>query len=186
VAWLPGACKTPFLRLIKCVVPELGRGSPAPKAKVTRSNRVGCATSYFKARCARPNRNSSSVSCERVSNLDKFIASARWLSTDDVGQTLVLLPRFRETRESVWLALLLLNLALLPRPGVTVFRLFNISPSVSADRVAPASGIVSFRYKGALQRLLSPFGVLQTAPWWLHRCHSHRVWKEAGRTSYAP
>jgi hypothetical protein len=44
--------------------------------------------------------------------------------------------------------LLLLDLASLTRPVVMVFQLFSKSRSVSADRVA--SGIVSFRYKGAL------------------------------------
>jgi hypothetical protein len=44
VVWLP-ACNTPFLRLIKCVVPGLvAAGIYPPKAKVTRSNRDGCAT----------------------------------------------------------------------------------------------------------------------------------------------
>jgi hypothetical protein len=59
VVWLP-ACNTPFLRLIKCVVPGLvAAGIYPPKAKVTRSNRDGCAThrltpEYAVALCACP------------------------------------------------------------------------------------------------------------------------------------
>ena len=45
MAWLPGGLQHPFLRLIKCVVPGLGGVDVCPpKAKVTRSNRVGCAS----------------------------------------------------------------------------------------------------------------------------------------------
>ena len=40
--------------------------------------------------------------------------------------------------------------------------------------------------QGRALRLLSPFGIPQTAPSWLHRCHAHRVWKGAGATSCPP
>jgi len=33
VAWLPGACNTPFLRMNKCVVPGLGRVRLASEGK---------------------------------------------------------------------------------------------------------------------------------------------------------
>jgi hypothetical protein len=48
VAWLPEARNTPFLRLIKWRCSGIGGvGVCPPKAKVTSSNRVGCANSFL-------------------------------------------------------------------------------------------------------------------------------------------